>query len=233
MGIHQSFVSYGGASVPSDLTTSLISAWELDEASGNALDSHGTNELTDTNTVGTSGGWRDFERSNTEYFTIADNTDLSTGNIDFTFETWVNMESDANYLYILSKYNAGASQGEYELYYNQGIDRFTWRTSYDGTSSVWIDSGSALSIATPYQIICWHDSVGNQIGIQVNNGTPATTSQTAGVFNSTASFQIGTEQGSDPFDGLIRRTRMWKRLLTTDEKTFLYNSGTGRAYSEF
>jgi hypothetical protein len=50
---------------------SLIGDWEMDEASGQALDSHGSNPLTDNNTVGASGGWRDFESDNVESFSHA------------------------------------------------------------------------------------------------------------------------------------------------------------------
>ena len=35
---------------------SLVSYWDMNEDSGNALDSHGSNELTDNNTVGTEPG---------------------------------------------------------------------------------------------------------------------------------------------------------------------------------
>ena len=70
------------------LTDSLISYWKLDEASGNATDSHGTNTLTDTNTVTSVAGKintaRYFTNANTEFFTLADNASLSTGDIDFT-----------------------------------------------------------------------------------------------------------------------------------------------------
>ena len=57
----------------------------------------GANTLTDTNTVGaTTGkvsGARDFELSNSEYFTIADNAALSVGDVAFTVAAWVNLES--------------------------------------------------------------------------------------------------------------------------------------------
>ncbi len=39
-----------------DMTTSLVSFWEFDEASGNRADTHGTNTLTDVNTVTTGPG---------------------------------------------------------------------------------------------------------------------------------------------------------------------------------
>jgi len=51
---------YGGIGIPatdgSDLTTSLISWWDLDETSGSRADSHGSNTLTDNNTVTSAAG---------------------------------------------------------------------------------------------------------------------------------------------------------------------------------
>ena len=70
--------------------TNLVSYWKLDEASGNALDAHGTNTLTDSNTVtsaaGKIGDSRHFTRTVPEYFTIADNASLSApAGTSFTF----------------------------------------------------------------------------------------------------------------------------------------------------
>ena len=72
------------------LTDNLISAWELSEASGNAIDSHGSNDLTDNGSVGTGTGLvygtaRHFDGSD-DGFNIIDNTDLSVGDIDCSCE---------------------------------------------------------------------------------------------------------------------------------------------------
>lgn len=223
------------ATAASSLLTSLVGAWELDEASGNAIDSHGSNDLTDTNTVGASGGWRDFEASNTEYFTIADNADLSVGgDISFTVEAWVQLESKASTGAVVGKYASG--NAGYSLIYNQSIDRFYWTVGYTNLSSLSVTASSfgSPSTATVYQLLAWHDASTDVIGIRVNNGTANTDGFAAGgAYDNTTPFQIGAENGNIPFDGLIRRVRLWKRLLTSDERSFLYNSGSGRAYSEF
>lgn len=224
----------GGTAEAEGLSADLIASWELNEASGNAIDSHGSNDLTDTNTVGVSGGWRDFESSSTEYFTISDNADLSMGDIDFTFEIWVNIESTGADRAILSKWNSGASSREYSLIYNNSTNRFQFFISTTGGNNLSVTASSfgAPSTATPYQIFIWHDSTSNVFGIRVNNGTANTEANSSGVFSGSANFQIGAENGGLPFDGLMRRARLWKRLLTSDERTFLYNGGSGRDYSE-
>jgi hypothetical protein len=110
------------------LTDSLISAYELDEASGDAVDSHGGLTLTEFSSVTTGTGHvhataRDFELDNEEYFLRADGSEHSTGDIDFTIEAWVNSESNPASLnharVIVSKDNndtAAAANVEFALY---------------------------------------------------------------------------------------------------------------------
>ena len=90
------------------LLTNLISYWKLDEASGDALDAHGANPLTQTGSVGTAAGKvgtaRDFSALTGAYFSHADNVDLSTGDIDFTIACWVQAGvTPPGYAYIASK----------------------------------------------------------------------------------------------------------------------------------
>ena len=207
--------------------TSLVGAWELNEASGNAVDSHGSNTLTDQNTVGASGIARDFEADNAEYFSHASNSDLQTGDIDFSVEIWMRAESftETN---LISKDDDGAREFAIDLASSIPriyIDGGTIVTSY----------GASLSTATDYQIIGWHDSVNNQLGIVVNDASPASqgTGGSAPTANASA-FRIGTSQITGfvgYFDGLLWRARFWKKVLTTTERTWLYNSGSGRSYA--
>jgi hypothetical protein len=228
------------------LKTSLISSWELNEASSNALDSHGSNTLTPTGgAIGAAagpngvGGSRDFESGDTEWFAIADNASVSTGDIDFTIEAWVNIESltgaDQD---IVSKYETSGNQREYRLFYNTASARFSFAMSATGTSQ----SGAILANGTPstgtwYQLIAWHDATNNEMGIAVNaEASPATSAYSSGVFDSTASFQLGARGTTSPsayFDGLMAKVRLWKRILTSQERTDLYNSGDGLAYTAF
>lgn len=225
------------------LLDNLIAAWELDEASGNAIDSHSTHDLTETSGTiaaaagpGGVGGSRDFEEADTERFQANDHADLSTGDVDFTLEAWVNLESvDAETF--LSKWTIGGNQREYQLRYDSGEDRFEFTVSSTGADTVTLlaEAFGAVSLGTWYQVIVWHDSVNDEIGIAINAGTPDTLSHSAGVFDSTATFAIGGRSSvtSDAFDGLIAKVRLWKRVLTSQERTDLYNGGTGLAYADF
>lgn len=228
------------------LTDSLISAWELDEASGNALDSHGDNTLTDTNTVGSGTGHvhgtaRDFEFDNSEVFTIASEADLQIADNDAEFEAWVNLESKTANRTILSKFgvNGGGTDWEHQLYYDSGSDRFAFLATTTTPSTVVVTATTfgSPSLATWYQVRAGHDSVSNQIWIRVNNGTKNTAAFSGGINANTAQFRIGSRQfggGDTFFDGLIGPVRYWKgRNLSDDEGTELYNAGAGLAYDDF
>ena len=84
------------ADLPAGLLTDLVSWWELDEVSGVRYDSHGSNDLTDNNTVGSAnsgprGTVARFVKANSEYLrSDAFSQDLSAG---WTASTWVRESS--------------------------------------------------------------------------------------------------------------------------------------------
>lgn len=223
------------------LLTNLVSAWELDEASGTRFDSHGSNDLTDNNTVGSGTGLvhgtaADFEADNSETLSHANNSSLQTGDIDFTFEAWVKAEtlSSSSYPELLGMWSNADGQRDYSLFYHSGHSRFGFAVTSDGfqSSAVGVEANNlgAPSTGTWYQVIGWHDAANNQLGIAVNAGTPDTLSHSAGVHAGTDTFAVG---GKRFWDGLIGPVRFWKRVLTSQERTDLYNGGAGLAYSSF
>ena len=223
------------------LLTDLIAYWSLGEASGNAIDAHGSNDLTDTNTVGSAAGIisnaRDFEASNTEYFTIADNTDLSAGDIDFTIQIWAYAETLASFPVLVRK-GGYESDPEYVLFYNTTANRMVFSAASAASGANYTEVAAnnfgAMSTSTWYCVHAWHDSVNNQLGIAINAGTPNTLSYSVGVYDGPGAFEIGaSSQQTLYWDGLLDEAAFWKRVLTSDERTDLYNSGAARPYSYF
>jgi hypothetical protein len=224
------------------LYSALISYWKLDELSGNAADAHGSNTLTDTNTVTAGTGLfsqaRDFEATNTEYLTINDNATFQIGDTDLTIQAWVKAESLSGVQdnTILSKF--ATNEKEYYIAYEDTAQRFFFSISNDGSTDTIVTANNlgAPATGTWYHILAWIDTANNQIAIQINQGTADTASFTTRVYHSAAPFRIGAsgQTGNEaPWDGLIDEVAIWKRLLTTAEKTRLYNSGQGLAYENF
>lgn len=223
----------GGSSSP--LLTNLISYWKLDEASGVRVDSHGTNNLTDNNTVTSNPGKINlagqFTKANSEYLSIASNATLQTGNVDFTFACWVYADSTP-LVDILSKWK-DVNNREYILIQN-GAVVYQFYVSQNGTTQS--DVVSATNYGPPQvntwaYIIIWHDSGANTINIQVDNGVPNSAAYAVGVHIDTAAFCIGNrDAGARHYDGRIDEVGFWKRVLTAAERTQLYNGGSGLAY---
>lgn len=221
------------------LTDDLIAFWEFEEASGTRVDAHGSNDLTDNNTVaqgtGKVGNCADFEKSNSEYLSITDNADLSLGaDQAFTIAAWVNFESLV----------ADASQGivvkdttflrEYYLIWSFTALRLQGAVFNSSGTATTVDANNhgAVSTGAWLFVVFWHDPTADVIGIQVNNGTADTAAHSTGTRDTAAAFSIGAlGNGSRYMDGLIDQVGFWKRVLTADEKTELYNGGAGLAYS--
>lgn len=223
------------------LLTNLISYWKLDEASGTRVDSHGTNHLTDHNSVGSIGGKigsaADFERDNVQFLSCPDSPGLSSGDADWTFAAWVNIESMPALMAIAGKHDGASIAGsEWLLSLTEAPNRFKFEV-YQGagnTTSLTANTFGQPSASTWYYVIVWHDSVNNQLGISVNAGTPDTTSWSNGINDTSTDFALAAlSTGSASFDGLLDEIGFWKRVLTSNERTTLYNSGNGLPYSQF
>lgn len=223
----------------SSLLTGCKAYWKLDEASGTRVDSHSTNDLTDNATVTQATGKisdaAQFTAANSEYLSLADNAALSVGDIDFTFACWVYLDS-VGFRTVLSKESSSGTR-EYILWYDStgavATNRFHWQVQDAAANSggVTANNFGAASTGTWYFIVCWHDSVNNQVGISVNNGTPDTASYSNGSFDSGTDFNIGREaNGSRYWDGRIDEVGFWKRVLTAAERTYLYGGGAGLAF---
>jgi hypothetical protein len=228
------------------LTDNLVSVFELEEASGSRADAviATGNTLTDNNTVtqnaGKVGNAAQFTSANSESLSHTDNTSLSTGDIQFTFATWVNFDTAppaAQAVAVFSKWEGVGNNREYALDWAQASNRFRWIVDSTGTGATVLsaDNFGAPSTATWYFIVVTHDSVANTITIRVNNGTADSSAYSAGVFDGAANFNIGrfaTGGGGEEFlDGKVDQLCFWKRILTAAEMTQMYNGGAGLSYA--
>jgi len=255
--IRDSFYNSGLGKQYNDITSSektdwgMVSWWDLDEESGTRRDAHGTNHLTDNNTVTTAPGIegalaRDinyaaqFTAANAEHLGINDNASLSTGDIDFTLAGWVYFDavpSSGNDYGIMGKWLAGAGTREYLLYaFNSGGTTkfaFTVRNTADsGDANVTANNFGAVSANNWYYVVAWHDATANTINISVNNSTADSAAHSGGVYDGAQSFDIGRYSLGSYFHGKIDSASFWKRTLTSAEKTWLYNVNRGRKYAE-
>jgi hypothetical protein len=105
-----------------------------------------------------------------------------------------------------------------------------------GSSSV-----DLVAVATPASVITagqwfflagWNDTTTHTINIQVNNGPIYSTPYSLPVFQGVGTLYFGGSEFGGSFDGLMDEFQFYRRALTADERTFLYNGGAGRKYSD-
>lgn len=223
--------------------TSLISYWKLDEASGNALDAHGSNPCTEENGVASGAGKintsRTFVAANSEDFVHASNASLQTGDIDFTVGVWVNPGNITTLQTLMSKWGDGTNK-EWGLFLNgvgDGIGDYGFilvDAAQNQTTVRATDPTDPIPAIGVWDfIVAWHNAAANTLNIQVNNGVVNSVSYSAGTVVGNAPFRLGA-LGDTPdifFSGSLDEAFFAKRVFDATDRTALYNSGAGFAYA--
>ncbi len=227
----RAFDDWEGGDLPG-LSDSLISFWELEEASGTRADAKGSNPLADNNTVTSAaaivGTGAVTTAANLEYLSAASNASLQMGDIDFTIAGWfkVNINASSG---LVTKDSDAPSSRDYTLDWESGSYRFYFNGG--GTSIV----TAAGSLSTFQFVVASHDASADLVKICVNDGLVQTHATGGEVPNvSSAAFQIGAREYSSSrifADAVFDQIGLWKRVLRAAEITDLYNGGSGRAYS--
>ena len=203
-------------------------------------DAYSTNELTNVGVsfvAGKVGNCGDFESTETDYLYILEASASAldyNGNTDFTFACWYKLETAGSYQVLVSKYVTSVTRQYLFLGYNvDGTpDAANFVVSADGSTVTSLYNAALPTVSTWYFIVSWHNATTDSIYIQVDNGTIYRAAHSTGIYNSNSNFEIGgTPIGPLKYDGLIDELSTWNRVLTADERTYLYNSGTGRTYT--
>jgi hypothetical protein len=170
----------------------------------------------------------DFITANDEYLSSADHADLSIGDRDWSMALWVCLD-DAASAVIIGKDDGGGNR-EYRLH-RDGAS-FVW-LARNVANTATVQAGAAHAGQDVLQfVVCDHDATGNNIGVTVNAGARGQVA-IAGVRDSNNAWLIGSPTGSawDYFNGGIDEIGIWPGyLLTSDDRTYLYNGGAGRTY---
>jgi hypothetical protein len=211
---------------------SLISYYSMeDAANGNAADAHGSNTLTDNalnvgSATGKVSNARDFEKGLNAYLYAASNASLQTGDDNFSFACWINVES-------FNDSQVVAGKGDSEWYINFGTGAGNDDIRFVTRNTTVVTWGTPLSTATWYFVAGGYNTTANDIWISVNGDMPVTNTENTGPTADGVEFRIGQYPGGGAlhFDGLIDEAGFWKRDIRSD-LSWLYNSGSGRSYAD-
>lgn len=220
------------------LNSGIVIAWGLEEASGTRADSVGSNNLTDSNTVGQQtgkiGNCAHFTAASSQSLTSVSTADLSAGNIDQTWMGWIWLDSINVARTVLSK-NTDATHRDYRISTTAG-NVVTFQMFTGAGVSVGIATAStfgALSASTWYFVCAQFIQSSQTIQVSINNGAFNTAAASANPGTSTGAFALGADAGAAFWDGRLDAIAFYKRLLSAGEITEAYNGGTGQQYPFF
>lgn len=172
------------------------------------------------------------------YFQAANHATFQTGDIQVWWNVWVYRTAGGQNRVIFTKDDQAAHR-EYGLYWDVATDRLKFYVSNDGTAitTVTANTFGSLPTNTWTMVTVWHDSVANELGIEVNDSSVDTVSYSAGITTTTTAFAIGDfgpHVGNVNWNGRIRDLGMWKAAKPgTTQLDPLYNSGKGLPYDYF
>lgn len=234
-----------GALIASGLQDDVQAYWNLDESSGTRVDGPGTLDLAETGTVGQNatggpdgGPCAVFDGDAGDYLSVSDSAILSVGDRDYTWVGWVYFDNLTEIHVPMAKYTVTGNQREYLFDWINGDNELRFLTTPNGTSD--FDNlratSATISAATWHFVVIWHDESSAETNIQVDNGAIDTLSiDTDGIFDGSTEFRLGSfiDDTSRNLIGRLAKWGIFHRVLSGEEKAWLYNSGAGRDYPFF
>lgn len=223
------------------LSTNLAAFWELDEASGTRVDSTGTHSLSDngtvTNELSKIGNGAVFNAANIEYLGGIDHSDFDiiASNTNITMAFWIKTTAGATNPSPCGKWFSNARNWLVRVE-STGKIRFFVGNGASSTGAN-VQSTTTINDGAWHLIVITFSASDNKARIYVD-GTLDATSGIMAPAASTAKFGIGAENGdgtqnsSDTFTGTLDQFGWWKKVLSSDEISLLWNGGSGIPYSE-
>lgn len=206
------------------LLTGLTAYWKLDESSGDAADSHGSNTLTnESSVVYTTGLLNNGAQNNGTSGRRLRNTNFTglTSSSTNTWSFWFKRDpSSAGYLID-------------HLPSANGVRLIV----YDSTSTIrMFANGNEVASSTITNGVWYHVVVtknGTSWELFLNNTSQGTTTSGGLSYSNLADFALlesADGSGGAPCRATIDEVGVWSRVLDSTERTQLYGSGTPPAY---
>lgn len=215
------------------LTTSLIAYYKLDESTGsNALDFFSTHTLTDENAntstqtgkiSGARGAFSSTQRIDTgSLFTIGETTAYSE-----SFWLWRNASISTNQDMLCWGSGGGGGYRGY-TYFDSGNTLKWLSEKVGGVNELTLDSATTIALQTWTHVMITH-STGGAVFMYINNVQVATGTETTQAATDGPSFDLGSRFNANQLtDGYIDEVGLWSKVLSTQERSDLYNGGAGQ-----
>jgi hypothetical protein len=222
------------------IITNLVNYWSMDDASGATEDDeHGAVDLTDNGTVGSAAGCvgngRTFNGSS-QYLQSGLGTVPFDGTAGpWTFQVWVKSAAttQTNTYLAASSGNAGADQSAviYE-FVDDTVEFFA--ANHTGTDPR-TNSGVSVADTNCHHIVYRKNASGASGWDKFLDGTKTQISASIDFTLSSGvdAFALGAAVGgTNHFSGTLDEVGWWDTNLSDAEVAWLYNSGSGRSYTD-
>jgi hypothetical protein len=220
---------------PSPLLDDLVAYYKLDETSGTRIDSAGSNNLTDNNSVGSAAG----KIGNAAQFVGVDLTYLEqaspviASNV-FSVSAWIYPTSYNGVAAggIFYQGTGSSDEGLHLSVFDAAVAAETLLFRYDQDSSSSTADDNSISLNTWQHVVVAFNA--GAVAFYVNAVAKGTDSLPGSNLPLTNPFAIGYwfDKSSSIrfFNGEVDEVGIWTRILTASEITQLYNSGSGLTY---
>lgn len=182
-----------------------------------------------------------FTAASSQSLSVASNTGLQTGNVDFWFAGWQRLGGLTNNAPVAGKANDLGSPGTTEnlLYYSPASSRYRMLIT-DGSGYTWVNSDTfgAPTTGVWYFVVGYYNSTNGTLGVSVNGGAFDTASTGGMVPLATSlAFRVGGT-GTAYFTGNVASVAFGKSpsggiaSVATTIRDRLYASGAGIVYAD-
>jgi hypothetical protein len=206
------------------ITDNLVSYWKLDESSGNAADSVGSNTLTNTDVTYAAG-----KINNGAVFDGSDAylTGSTSAYQVFTYNAWVyNNDHSAVHTIKAGQYAGSNGAPQFRIETDQKLGLIKQGVSVIGYSTGTIPDDTWTMATVTY------DASGNYVfyinGSASGSGTNLQTFLDKNIL--IGAQQSDTSAYVEEMNGNIDEVGIWDRAISSTEVTSLYNSGVGKQY---
>lgn len=208
------------------LMTGLVSYWKLDESSGNASDSIGSNTGTNNSVTYTTGKINNGASFNGSSSYLSFGTTSTLNPLNISISCWFNSSSIATAQTIISR-DTTASIGLDRCYSIYIYSSKLICELFSSSTVASITGSTTLSSNTWYFVTITYDGVNVKMYLNgVSDATPISTS--ISLFTASVNTEIGKRASSQYFNGLVDEVGFWNRALTATEVGILYAGGLGK-----
>lgn len=227
-----------GGSVP-DLLTNLVSMYELEEASGDRIDAHGSNDCGPFNAPGSAtgvvGDCLDCATNQTVFISSAP-AEIAGGDKNFSLYGFVKFDTIPD-AFTTIWWNATSLSNVAQYSYGINVNGSKLRFVLSDGSSFYTasaDTFGTITTGTWYFFACGYDADNDEAWISINAGTRDVLASVPTVNSGTGRlFVQGCDVSGFRHDGQLDQTGFYAGVLSQEQIEWLYNGGSGRAYADY